>query len=451
MNLRGVAAVLALLPALAEGEPPVFEMTFEAGIESALRNSESLAAAERELEALRQRTLSQAGFFLPRVSLEGSYRYVTEVPYFTPVPGGRAVTLGDNENYSYGPTVNWVVWDWGGIYQAWRSAGAREKAKREEAELIRRQVRLSAVFAYSRVELGVEQVRLFSDALKLAQAQYKDIATRLKAGAASRIDALQAHQEVLSRSRGLASARADLGSSLQDLMAMTGAGKGFDASFPWHREKPEGLEASVTPASVIVSLDPLDNVLKDLESLPFREPDAGHPSVKLLSFQAEAASHSANSLLAARLPRVQFSARTSIDYPNGPILEEFNQRTAGVVATMPLFEGGKVSRDEWEQREQAKALAKRRDQAMTDLMRDWAKASTRLEALRVQEELDRLSVSETAELARLIYESYRSGQVRFIEVETANLRALEARVEEARTKMGILGQLAVLQSLSKEE
>jgi hypothetical protein len=69
----------------------------------------------------------------------------------------------------------------------------------------------------------------------------------------------------------------------------------------------------------------------------------------------------------------------------------------------------------------------------------------------VQEEINAGSVKETEELAALTYDSYRSGQARFVEVEAANLRALEAKVQEARTKVEMLVQLAIMRSLSKEE
>jgi len=58
--------------------------------------------------------------------------------------------------------------------------------------------------------------------------------------------------------------------------------------------------------------------------------------------------------------------------------------------------------------------------------------------------------AEAEELAGLVYESYKAGRSTFIEVQSANLRELEAKVQSAKTDVQILIQLAVLSSLSKE-
>ena len=44
-----------------------------------------------------------------------------------------------------------------------------------------------------------------------------------------------------------------------------------------------------------------------------------------------------------------------------------------------------------------------------------------------------------------------TGQARLIEVQTANLGELQARVQETRTKAEMLVQIALIRSLSKEE
>ena len=84
------------------------------------------------------------------------------------------------------------------------------------------------------------------------------------------------------------------------------------------------------------------------------------------------------------------------------------------------------------------------------MRRDWLKARDSLLSLRAQRELDAVSVRESGELARLTYESYRAGRSTLIEVQSANLRQMEAAVLAARTNAQILLQLAVLRDLSEE-
>ena len=71
--------------------------------------------------------------------------------------------------------------------------------------------------------------------------------------------------------------------------------------------------------------------------------------------------------------------------------------------------------------------------------------------MKEQAAINETAAKETGELADLVYEAYRAGGARFIEVQAANLKAMEAKVQEARTRVEMLGQLAVLRSLAGEE
>jgi outer membrane protein TolC len=57
---------------------------------------------------------------------------------------------------------------------------------------------------------------------------------------------------------------------------------------------------------------------------------------------------------------------------------------------------------------------------------------------------------EADEVARLSYQAYKAGRGTFTEVQAANLRALEARTSLARLKAQMLGELALIDSLSAE-
>jgi outer membrane protein TolC len=153
----------------------------------------------------------------------------------------------------------------------------------------------------------------------------------------------------------------------------------------------------------------------------------------------------------SRLPKIQVTGRISLDYPNGPILEQITQKSAGVAVSMPIFTGTRLVREAEEQRQHAATFEAQRNAARSDLARDWSKATARYRLLQAQAELNRQAAAEARETSDLVYASYRGGQARFIEVETANLHALEALVQEARTKADMLTQLAIMHSLSKEE
>jgi len=448
-----VLALLASTPGYAAaGTTPRFEMGFKEAVEAAVERSEDLAAGKRDLEAARQKALGTAGgLLLPRLSLDGSWRYASEVPEFTPIPGRPPVILGDNESWSVGPAASWTAWDWGASWMAWKSVSLRRAAREAEVDGMRRQAELGASLAYFQVQMAAEQVRLVADSLKLAQAQYRDITLRQESGAASRIDLLQAHQEVLTRRRLLASARADLGGALQDLFARTGRGEDADTSLPMDEKSAAAMPADAAAPTLVVAIEPLDAAFSALGTVTARGPDPNHPSVAAQEKLAAASRSVASGMLASHFPRLAVTGRISREYPNGPELVEFTQKAVGLSVSMPLFEGGRTFRDEWEQRETAKAAESRAAKARRDLARDWRKASERLALLKEQAAINETAAKETGELADLVYEAYRAGGARFIEVQAANLKAMEAKVQEARTRVEMLGQLAVLRSLAGEE
>jgi len=430
---------------------PEFRMGLDEGVRAALSNSGRLKAVDRELAAARQKSAGTAGMLLPRLSVDASYRYVTEVPEMNLVPGRPPVKFGDNANWSVGPGASWTVWDWGSAYQGWRSITALADAKGEEATLTRRQVRLSASTAYCQVQVALEAARLLGDSLKLAQEQYLDISRRLKAGSASKLDALLAHQDVLARQREYVQARTALGSAMQDLFALTGTGTGLDTSFPVDAETVAALPADVPAPTLVVAMDPMEVSASAIADSARRGPDPEYPGVRFYGRMADSSRNAANGVLASNLPALSITARATRDYPNGPVLEEINQRTIMGVVSFPVFEWGRRGREEWEYREKSKSFEERRIQAAAELARDWKKAADALAGLAIQRDINRLASAETAELARLTYDAYKTGQARFTEVQAANLRALQARVQEVRTKAEALVQMAIIRGYSREE
>ncbi|MDE2490541.1 MAG: TolC family protein, partial [Elusimicrobia bacterium] len=206
--------------------------------------------------------------------------------------------------------------------------------------------------------------------------------------------------------------------------------------------------AGVAAPSVVVALDPLDAVEGALSGAATAPLDAAHPQLLVYSRQAEALRLAARGVAAGRWPRVQFAFKSDYVYPDTPALKTAWQNTAALSASVPLFEFGRTRRRAEAEEDQASASDRRRDEARDELERDWLKARDELAALRDEEALDRESVAETDELARLRYASYRSGGSTILDVETADADAVQAKVLAARTRVQALIQLATLDSLS---
>ena len=442
-----LAAALCLAAAWAAAEPPRLAVSLDSAERAALEHSPLLKAAESDAAGAVAQADAQMALLAPRVALDGSYQYQTQVPRFSFVPGAPPAQFGDHESWAVGPSVAYTLWDFGALSDAWRSQKALARSQEAQRDLVRRQVRLMTRLDYFQVQLALEQERSLADSLALAQAQYADISSRRRAGAVSRIDWLSAHQQVLARLRELRSAQADLGAALRTLFALTGQGQGADLSAPLDA-RIETAPVGLSTATAIVALDALDDVEQKLSGAAAAPLDEAHPQLLVYGGLAEAQRLAAAGTSAGLWPRVQAGFKSYYQYPNLPLLESVWQNTAVVAASMPLFELGRTRSVARGQRAQADASERRRDDARDSLERDWSKARDRYQALRDQEALDRQAVDETAEIARLRYASYREGASTILDVTAANVSAVQTRVEAARTKAQALIQLATLDSLS---
>lgn len=441
---------LVLLAATARaGETATLSLGLREAEAAAKAHSLKARAAAEEAAAAGDREDEQFAALLPRLTLDGSYRYQTVVPEFRPAPTAPPTRFGDHRATSVGPTLSWTLWDSGSLYQSWRSQKARASSALELSRLAERQALLGARLAYAQAQLAREQSLQLYDALALAEAQDRDIQSRFKAGAASRIDTLSSRQDALQRRRQFLQAQADLGSSLRELFQLTGLGAGLDLARPLDARASTAAASGSAAPTLLVTLDDLREVPPALAAAESAALDPSHPAVAAQADQAEAARRAASGLQRGRGPTVKLSARASYDYPNGPVLESVTQKSVGLTASLPLFEGRQTARAVEEQRHLAGAAEARRDLAAEELARDWDKARVALSSLRAQLEVDDRSSADAAELATLVYRAYKAGTANYLEVQSANLRSLEAKVQAARTRAQILIQLAALASLSR--
>jgi outer membrane protein TolC len=148
---------------------------------------------------------------------------------------------------------------------------------------------------------------------------------------------------------------------------------------------------------------------------------------------------------------VQLSAKTTLEYPNGPVLENINQNTFTALLTMPIFEGSRTLHQADQKLKEAQASRFQSEQLKVDLNRDFKKAQDLLQSLKDQQKLAAQDVLKSDEVAKLFYKSYKAGQINLTDVQSANVRALISRVNAARIDAQILNQLITLKALSGKD
>lgn len=445
---KSVLIVLFMGVQAAWGEPVTLDL---ASVErQTLAHSPRLASTRESARSAADQAGAQRSRLWPVFGLEGSYRYLTEVPTFQASPVSPAIEMGDNTNYSFGPAISWMAWDSGAIRNSAKALDQQASARTQEIKATENQLLLSARRALFQVQGTAEGLRLLADALRLAQAQREDVGIRAKAGAASRQDLLQAETEVLSRRREFREMQTAFAVVLRSLFALVGSKDAYDLSRPLPEDLAARRPKGVLPPSLTLVLSSPNSLRATFAPAADRPFDMARPEIVSLAFQADAARASARAARAGHWPTFQLAARSSRDYPNGPVQEEIHQNQVGAVARWPLFEGGRVPQEVQAQESLARAADDRRRQTEEDLIRDWRKAKDQLAGFLEEEEMNRESVEQHRKLAGLVYDAYKLGRATFLEVQAANLGMTQAQVQSVKNEVEILSQLALLASLTSE-
>lgn len=426
-----------------------FGVTLKAVEENALSTSNQYKSAKLSAGAARAAADASATLLSPRLSLEGSLKYAEVIPSIALPPAmGGAKNLGDNWNYSIGPTASWTL-DGGALRAGRETARRTASARSADAENVRRQVLLKARVAYFSLQLALEKVYLIGENLQLSLSQFKDIEMGEKAGTRSRLDAIRARQETLARKRDLLRARSDLSGALRDFSYLTGVAVPETEGLPLDARL-AGRDYGGTPG-LMVRAEPYEEILHRLMPAAEGGMSGALPAVTALEESAGAYRAAADGYKAERLPRLTLSARSSIDYPNGPALYSFLQNSAGLALSLPLFESGRLADRAKENMLNSEAAAAKQDETLKAARLDYAKALDSYKALMEEQAINIDALDDAAEAAKLAYAAYKAGGGTWLDVESANLKELQAKTTAASANAEILIKLALLESLSEEK
>lgn len=434
------------------GAVPRLNITLEQAETRALTYSPAIRAKHAEWKSTQAKAAGQSALLWPKLSVEGRVNYITEVPEFEialPLPNTQPVQLamGDNLNYSVGLQAVWKVWDSQAIRASAKALDKIAQAKQSEMKALEREVRLQTRLSYFQTQLTMERVKLLLDALRLAEAQHSDIQAKAQAGASSRIDRLSSELDVIACERQLREARNALATVIRQVYHLMGQEPEHSVSMPLGERAGKSLPASVARPSVIIVLDPRETSRVKLESAQKAQKASEQPNLRSLLALTEAAQQLAASAGSGYWPQVFVSAKTSLDYPNGPVLEQTHQNIIGASVSWPLWQNGRTSNLVSEQTAQVHAREARYEQVQSKLHLTWQNAQDQLIQLQDVRKLNVRAVQHSESLAQLVYNAYQAGRVKYLEVQAANLRVLEASTQSAITDTKILIQLALLDSL----
>jgi outer membrane protein TolC len=440
-----LALQLLLSAYRADAQSENLALTLRDAEKQALSSSNQLKSSAATAEAAEENESAQLQNLLPRLSFQASYQYYATIPEIRFAgAGGTLIPFGTHDVYSFGPQLNYTLWDTFSSRDQYKASGLLKAARDEDRKNTELQLLSSLRNAYVQVQLGIEELTLINGSLELARSEDRDVTNRFKAGAADKIDVITSQRSVLSYQIQFEQRQSQLSSSLQDLLHLVGDQRPHDVSHPG----PTGIPG----VTFALNLDSLKQLLGS-ELLPpsAATPGNAQPQIRSQEFQSQSYEYTAKSQFAKVFPVVQLSAAVTDERPNIPNPITFLQETVGVTLSLPLWVGDTSSKLAAEQRRQSDAASYKAAQLQDDISRDYSKARETLASLRVQSELSRRDVEQSEEQARLYFTSYKLGKINFIDVQNANNQALTAKVSSARIDAQILTQVITLLSLSGEE
>jgi outer membrane protein TolC len=420
-----------------------YELTLSQAEQAAVATSSRLKASTSDHEAARHQTSAQFQTLLPKLSFQATYQYFNEIPSIR-LGNGPEFPFGTNNTYVFGPSLNYTLWDTFSGRKIFQSYSLVEKARDEDRKSTEIQLLASVRAAYLQVQLNIEELRLIYDSLELARAQERDVTTRFRAGAATRLDQVSAQRSVLNYQIQFKQRQAQLAASLKDLLAFMDDTQKRDISKPG----PPGIPG----VSLVLRFEALTELMeKERKTIPLLEPGDEQPQIRSQLLQAEAFQKSAESQNARLYPTVNLSAGVTRNRPNIPNPPSYWQETVAVSLSVPLFLGDPTRELAAQQVRQSESSQYRAHQLRIDMQRDFVKAQELLQSYLDQRELAAKDVVQSQEAARLYYISYKAGKINFIDVQNSNLQALNSRVSAARIDAQILNQIIILKSISSQE
>ena len=449
--LTVLTLVLNSIPVFGEGIP-VIKLPLETAQQLSLAYSPELKALKADETSLVKRADAGLAPGRPSLSFDASYSRLSEVSRLSlPVPGNRSIQFGDYYAYTLGPSFNWMFWDFGSTRFNYESAGSLALSKASDIDGLKSRIVLESRLAYFKIKLALDQTVLIGESRRLAEAQYNDIKLRYEAGAANRMDMLSSRAELLNRAMQFSQARAELAGAARDFFYQAGMEKKADLSYPADGRLKALLAKDEPPPTILIEMDATEKLMLLMTATALSGPSSSHPALMAFSEAGRSFEQARKALEAGRYPRFQLFAKSYLAYPNGAILKQYSQNVLGVGLNLPVFEGWRVTREIEARSADIDSVKARKDRAADSLSLSWEKAQDQLNSLKVQASINTDTLNTAAELETLTYDSYKAGRSTFLEVQNANLKALDAKIQAARTDIQILNQLAFMADLSASE
>ena len=403
--------------ARAQDTPPIL-LTPDEAIARAMAHSQRLAEAQAREAGAQAAVESRRAAERPSLAVSTGYTRTNHVDEFgVPQPNGtlRVIYPDIPDNYFTRATLQWPIYTAGRTDALVRASEAEARAVAAETRVARADLRLEVVRAYWALVTATESVRVFEEGLTRADTHLSDVRSRFDNGLippneVSSVEAERARQQMhLIEARNLRS------SVLEDLRRLT------------------GITADIT-------------VQRLSGSAGGPRPDGApenprRPEQDALRARVAAADERVSAVRAGRRPTVAFNAAADYANPNQRIFPRADLwRTSwevGVVATWPLWDGGRVAAESAEAAAAARALRARQADMDAVIAAEIRQRRLDLDSAHAVLDAADVAVSSATEARRIVTERFNVGVATSTDVLDAQVVLLQAELDRTRALANI--------------
>ncbi len=371
-------------------------------------------------------------------TMDYSFQAVNNLELPTMVFMGRSFRVGTKYNFTHNLQLKWPLFLGGA---RWANYSIQKYGKKSLKELLsgkEEEVALKAIQAYFQIILSSDLVRVNQNALRAAQANYRQVKQFYEAGTASQLDLMRAHTRYLQSLPALTSTRNALKLARENLK--------FILNFP--------------PQDSLVVLDSLREMdflgeyahksLQALQQLALNS----RPDLKSMQFQSKAVGKQKYIAGSGFLPQIFVTAgvqHQAFLQTSKVRWDDYTRaKSASIALQFPIFQGGKRAinlQQAYIQQEKARLQTEQLRRAILLDVKNayltFQKAKQNLKSLKQAFK----EAQETWRIARLTYRQGLSTQVDVLNAQTA-LTASETNYRQGVFEFN-LAQLKLLKAIGQ--
>ena len=411
-----VVGLLLAAPALAQDGGP---WTLDAAINYAQAHNPDLQTALSQLDEAHQAQGEVFANFLPDLTLEGGYTYLSNVPEMEvnlaiqplpivePVSIHKKFPLGYHDNRRLQVNFSQLLFASGQVYYAYEAVDEQIRAGEHRLDAARLKVSQATAEAFLGVLIAQSLAQARNESLNSARAHLVEVTHRHDAGAASRFELLRAQVEVSNIEPQVTEA--------ERMVETTRAGL----------RRAMGL-APDAPAAVTGDLETAPEPVDEGAALARAE--QARPELAAYAANRQAAEEQALSYRGAMLPAVMMTASYAYQRPYYSIDDWESNWTFGVGVRVPIFDGLQAYHAMSRARAAAETAARGQAQARADVSLEVHNAVLALREAEVRVASTRANVERARQMVAIAESSYQAGALTSMDVIDAQLAATNARL-----------------------